>query len=238
MNNLVFNTVASELLTLSTISNASLTIAGSVTISSSITIANDSLTVAGTVTVSQITDPVTIGNASLTVAGNVTISNSITIANDSLTVAGTVTVSQITDPVTIGNASLTVNGSVTVEGTVTINNATITTLISGSAFTSDSVTSTVVTGTGVVFPNTDISAQKVASLLVYNEGADTLTVSLQISPTTTDVDYIDDPDYTNYAIPGSTNKILSISRFAHYTRLQYILGGATATFSAYYNAQA
>ena len=232
MNNLVFNTVASELLV--TVANASFTVGGTVTVSqitAPVTIGNASLTVNGsvsvdgTVTVSQITDPVTIGNASLTV-------------NGSVSVDGTVTVSQITDPVTIGNASLTVNGSVTVAGTVTIGNATITTLISGSAFTSDSVTNTVVTGTGSVFNNEDISEQKVASILVYNTGANTLTVSLQISPTTTDGDYIDDPDYTDLAILGATNKIITISRFAHYARLQYNLGGSTATFTAYYNAQA
>jgi hypothetical protein len=233
MNNLVFNNVASELLM--TVGNASLTVSGSVTVSNSITIANASLTVAGTVTVSEITNPVTIGNASLTVAGTVTVSeitNPVTIGNASLTVAGTVTVSQITNPVTIGNASLTVAGS------VTINNATITTLISGSVFTSDSVTSTVVTGTGVVFSDTDISQLKTASLFVYNEGANTLTVSLQISPTTTGADYIDDPSYSNVAIAGNANKYIAIAKYAHYARLQYILGATTATFSSYYNAQA
>jgi len=67
INNLSFNTTASQLLT--TVGNSSLTINGSITISNSITIANISLTVAGTVAVSEITAPVTIANASLTVAG-------------------------------------------------------------------------------------------------------------------------------------------------------------------------
>jgi len=73
-------------------------------------------------------------------------------------------------------------------------------------------------------------------MLIYNEGANTLTVSLQVSPTTTPGDYIDDPDYTLHAIAGNTNEILVISKFAHYARLQYV--ATTATFSAYYNAQA
>jgi hypothetical protein len=245
MNNLVFNTVASELktsiyaqsgvdfqplqldgsnnllvagtVTVSqitnpvTIGNATLTVAGDVTIS------NTSLTVAGTVTVSQITNPVTIGNATLTVAGDVTISNT------SLTVAGTVTVSQITNPVTIGNATLTVAGTVT---------------IGASTFTADTVTSTSVTGTGVIFPNKDISTLKVASMFIYNEGATPITISLQISPTTTSGQYINDPSYTDQVIAGSGSLFMDVSKFAHYVRLQYNLGASTVTFSAFFNAQA
>ncbi len=258
MNNLIFNTVASELKTLIyaqgpgdtinalkidasdnllvsiadgsvTISNASLTVAGTVTVSeitAPVTIGNASLTVAGTVTVSEITAPVTIGNASLTVAGTVTVSEitaPVTIGNASLTVAGTVTVSEITAPVTIGNASLTVAGTVT---------------IGASTFTSDLVTSTAVTGTGVIFPNKDISTYKVASIFIYNEVAVPVTISLQISPTTTDGQYINDPSYADKVIPANGNLYMPVSNFAHYVRLQYNLGGATATISAYFNAQA
>lgn len=242
MNSLVFNSTANQLMM--TVGNSSLTVAGSVTVANtsltvagSVTVSN-SLTVTGTVTVSEITNPVTIGNASLTIDGSVTVSNTsltvagtVTVGNTSLTVAGTVTVSEITNPVTIGNASLTVAGS------VTINNATITSFISGNAFTSLTVTSTVVTGTGVVFSDTDISQQKTASIFVYNEGANTLTLSLQISPTTTDTDYIDDPAYSSITIAGTTSQYIAIAKYAHYARLQYVLGGTTATFSAYYNAQ-
>lgn len=186
------------------------------------TVGNPSLTVDGSVTIS---------NTSLTVAGNVTVSNSITIANTSLTVAGTVTVSEITNPVTIGNSSLTVAGS------VTITNATLTTFNSGNAFTSLTVTSTTVTGTGVVFADTDISQQKTASIFVYNESAQPFFVSLQISPTTTDGDYLDDPNYTSYTVDATSGAYIPVSRYAHYARLQYI--GATAqAFHAYYNAQA
>ncbi len=271
MNNLVFNTTASELktaiyaqsgsnlqllqldgsnnlmvagtVTVSqitdpvTIGNATLTVAGDVTIS------NATLTVAGTVTVSQITNPVTIGNATLTVAGDVTISNA------TLTVAGTVTVSQITNPVTIGNATLTVAGDVTISnatltvaGDVTISNATLTVAgtvtIGASTFTADSVTSTSVTGTGVIFPDKDISALKVASIFIYNEGATPVTISLQISPTTTAAQYINDSSYTNQVILASSSLYMDVAKFAHYIRLQYNLGALTATFSAYFNAQA
>ncbi len=297
MNNLVFNTVASELKTTIfaqapgdltkalkmdasdnllvsvasgtvvvseitapvEISNDSLTVAGSVTVAGTVTvseitapveISNDSLTVAGsvtvagTVTVSEITAPVEISNDSLTVAGSVTVAGTVTvseitapveISNDSLTVAGsvtvagTVTVSEITAPVEISNDSLTVAGSVTVAGTVTIG---------ASSFTADMVTSTVVTGTGIVFPDTDISTLKVGSIFLYNEGAIPVTLSLQISPTTDESNYINDPFYTNQVIGANGSLYMSVSNFAHYIRLQYNLGGATATFSAYFNGQA
>jgi hypothetical protein len=186
---------------------------------------------------------VTIGNATLTVAGDVTISNT------SLTVAGTVTVSQITNPVTIGNATLTVAGDVTISnatltvaGDVTISNATLTVAgtvtIGASTFTADTVTSTSVTGTGVIFPNKDISTLKVASMFIYNEGATPITISLQISPTTTSGQYINDPSYTDQVIAGSGSLFMDVSKFAHYVRLQYNLGASTVTFSAFFNAQA
>jgi hypothetical protein len=198
MNNLVFNTTASQLLT---------------------TISNASLTVGGTVTVSAITSPVTIGNTSLTIDGTVTVSNT------SLTVAGTVTVAAV-------------SSTVTVAGTVTVGNASITTFLLGSTFTSDAVTSTAVTGTGVVFPDTDISTLKVVSLYLYNEGSTTLTVSLQASPDTTTTHYISDPSYSNVVITAGNSQFVDVGLFAHYFRLQYNLGTFTATFSAFYNAQA
>ncbi len=198
MNNLVFNTTASQLLT---------------------TIANASVTIGGTITVSEIVNPVTIGNTSLTVAGTVTVSNT------SLTVAGTVTVDAITS-------------TVTVAGTVTIGNASITTVVSGSTFTSNAVTSTAVTGTGVLFADTDISTLKVVSLYLYNEGSTTLTVSLQVSPDTTSTHYITDPSYSNVAITAGNSQFIDVGLFAHYMHLQYNLGTFTATFSAFYNAQA
>ncbi|MBR0600140.1 DUF6385 domain-containing protein [Sinanaerobacter chloroacetimidivorans] len=235
-------------------------------ITAPVTIANDSLTVAGsvtvagTVTVSEITAPVTIANDSLTVAGSVTVAGTVTvseitapvtIANDSLTVAGsvtvagTVTVSEITAPVTIANDSLTVAGSVTVAGTVTVSeitapvtiaNDTLTTVVAGYSFVTDTVDLPGETGTGVAFDNTDISQIKTGTFFVYNSGTSTLTVSLQISPTTATAFYIDDPSYTDVAISNGENKIIVIGKFANYARLSYD-AGAAATFSVYYNAQ-
>lgn len=143
--------------------------------------------------------------------------------SNNLLVAGTVTVSEITNPVTIGNATLTVEGTVT---------------IGASTFTSDAVTSTSVTGTGVIFADTDISTLKVASIFVYNEDTTPITISLQISPTTDTNLYVDDPSYTDQVIAANDSLYMAVSSFAHYIRLQYNLGAETATFSAYFNAQA
>ncbi len=79
---------------------------------------------------------------------------------------------------------------------------------------------------------------KVASLFVYNEGSTPITLSLQISPTNDDNNYIDDPSYTDEVIAANDHLFIAVSNFAHYVRLQYNLGTETATFSAYYNAQA
>ena len=235
MNNLVFNTVASELKTLiyaqgpgNVINTLKLDASDNLLVSvasGTVTISNASLTVTGTVTISQITAPVTISNASLTVAGTVTVSQitaPVTIGNASLTIAGTVTVSQITAPVTIGNASLTIAGTVT---------------IGASTFTSDAVTNTEVSGTGVIFPDKDISTLKVASIFIYNENINPITISLQISPTAGS-HFIDDPSYTDQVIAANDSLYMAVSSFAHYIRLQYNLGVQTATFSAYFNAQA
>jgi len=134
--------------------------------------------------------------------------------------------------VTIGNASLTV------AGTVTIGNSTLTTLISGSTFTSNAVTSTSGTGTGVIFGDTDISTLKNESIFIYNEGATPITISLQLSPTTTTTDYIDDAAYTDVVVAGNGNSFIAVAKFAHYIRLEYNVGASTVTFSAYYNGQA
>ena len=245
MNNLIFNTVASELKTSmyaqasdsslqvlqidndgslkTVISNSSLTVA----VANSITIANDSLTVA-------VSNPITIANDSLTVAVShpITVANSITIAKDSLTVA-------VSNPITVANSITIANDSLTVavSNPITIANSSISVNIIGNTFTSSSVLNTAVNGTGTILNNTDISTLRTASFLVYNLGANTLTVSLQVSPTTNEADYITDPSYSNFAVLGGGKQIITVSRFARYTRLIYTLGGTTATFSVYFNAQ-
>jgi hypothetical protein len=79
---------------------------------------------------------------------------------------------------------------------------------------------------------------KTASLFLYNNGTVPITLSLQVSPTTADGDYIDDPSYTNFVLGDSAKKYIAINSFAHYVRLLYTMGSSTGTLTAYYNAQA
>jgi hypothetical protein len=192
MNNLVFNTVASQLYT--TVTNATLTVTGDVTLSgtASVTITNSTVTVGGTILVT---------NPTLTVAGDVTLSG--------------------TASVTITNSTLTVGGGVN---------------ITGHTITSLNTTLSGVTGTSVIFDDTDISQITTGSIFVYNGGATPFTVSVQVSPTTTDDDYIDDPDNTGVAIGPNAKQLLTLSKYGNYTRLQYSALSA-ATFTAYYNGQ-
>lgn len=246
MNSFVFNSVASELKTSiyaqspdTSLKSLQLDSGDRLLIGGNVSIENTSITVSGTINVGSIANPVSVSS----------IINPIMIGNSLLTMSGTVTVSTISNPVTIGNASLTVNGNISVNDVVnpitvnsitnpvTIGNSTITTIIAGSTFTSDSVTDLEITGTGTLFDDKDISIIKTASMFIYNEGTNTVTLSLQMSPTTVDSNYIDDPTYTDFTIAGGANKIVTIGLFANYTRLEYDMGDVTGTITAFYNAQ-
>ena len=252
MNNLVFNNVASQLKTSiygqepngsfeaiqidsagnikTTITNASLTVA----VSNPITIANSRLTV-DVVNPITIANSITIANASLTVAVSnpITIANSITITNTNLTVA-------VSNPITIANSRLTVDvvNPITVANSITIANSSLTVTVGSNAFTSSSVLNVTAIGTNVIMNNTDISNLKTASFLVYNNGLNTLTVSLQLSPTQNDIDYITDPNNQNLTIAPGTGQIIAVDLFAHYARLQYNQGRSSTTISVYFNGQA
>ena len=130
--------------------------------------------------------------------------------------------SAITDPVTIANTLLTVGGTVTIGGYTVV---------------TDTVSNEEVTGDEVIFPNKDISTFKQASIILYNGDADTpITLSLQISPTTADGDYIDSGD--PIVIPANGNYYISGINYAHYARLQCAMGTETAILNAYFIGQA
>ena len=188
MNNLVFNTAASELkssmygynqdtLTLQLLqldATGHVLISGAMTLSEPVTIANATLTVEGSVTVSN---PVTIANATLTVEGSVTVSNPVTIANETLTVEGAVT---INNAVTIANATLTVEGTVTVSNPITIGNETLT--VEGSVTVNNAVTianATLTVEGNVTINNAVTIANESLTVLVsgqaFTSDADTLT---------------------------------------------------------------
>ncbi|MEA4933865.1 MAG: DUF6385 domain-containing protein, partial [Lawsonibacter sp.] len=126
----------------------------------------------------------------------------------------------------------------TVAGDVTITNTMLTVLVAASAFTSLTAATQTITGTGELFNNLDISEKKVASLLLYNGGAVTIPLSLQISPTTVSTDYMNDPDYGSFSLGSSQSTFVVIGNFAHYARLRYVMGTFNGTITGYYQAQA
>ncbi len=161
----------------------------------------------------------TINNASVTVAGTVALSNT------SVTVAGTVALS---------------NTSVTVAGTVAISNATMTVNggvnITGHTITANSATLEGVTDTGVALDDTDISQITNGTFFLYNTNSATVSVSLQVSPTADDAQYVNDPDNENIQLAQNQKVLIVVSKYGHFARLQYH-AAAAATFSVHYSGQ-
>lgn len=155
------------------------------------------------------------------------VGGAVTLENSNINVTGKVTVDSVADSVTISS----------ITNPVTIANPTLTTLIGGSVFTSDSVINASITGSGSIFNNTDISTKKAATMFIYNEGNTALNLSLQMSPTMEDKDYIDDPFLTSFTVPAGGKKVVIISYLSHYIRLQYSMGSLEGVITAYYNAQ-
>ncbi|WP_342755846.1 DUF6385 domain-containing protein [Kineothrix sedimenti] len=225
MNNLVFNTTASQLLSsvygynqgTGTLQLLQLNSAGELLVASA------SMTVAGDVTIT---------NALLTVAGDVTIANPITIANGSLTVNGEISVE---GDVTITNALLTVAGDVTVANPITIANSNLTVLVQGNEFFSATDPHNGASSTGIALAATDISQLRTATMFVNNTGTNAITVTLQISPD--GVIYFDDVKYDDVLVAGGSYTIMVVETFAQYAQISYD-AGTLATFTAYYNGQA
>jgi hypothetical protein len=89
---------------------------------------------------------------------------------------------------------------------------------------------------GVIFDNTDISEITTGSIFLYNGGAQTFSVTVQVSPTTSDGDYVDDPDNSDIEVGPNAKMLIVLSKYGHYSRLAYTATSA-ATFTAYYNGQ-
>jgi hypothetical protein len=81
----------------------------------------------------------------------------------------------------------------------------------------------------------DTSEQNVYSFYVFNTGENTVTVNLQVSPTTTDSYFVDDTSGA-VGVAAGEKAVLVAAKYLQYTRLFYSTGGATCTFDVYYNA--
>ena len=72
------------------------------------------------------------------------------------------------------------------------------------------------------------------SFWIANSSSETLTARIQISPTDTEADFIEDVG-TELVINGTTTAILVPSRFLKYTRLDIDPSGTSASFTVYFN---
>jgi len=226
MNNLVFNTVSSQLRTL--ITNSSLTVAGNVEI------ANTTLTVNGEVSLTG-TASVEVSNTTLTVNGEVSLTGtaSVEIANTTLTVNGEVSLTG-TASVEVSNTTLTIAGDVEITNTTLTVNGGVS--VTGHEIAETNTALTDVSGTGVVFDDTDISEITTGSFFVYNTGANAFTISLQVSPANDDALYAMDQDNDELPVAVDAKMVIAISKYGRYARLLYD-AGAGASFAAYYIGQ-
>lgn len=121
------------------------------------------------------------------------------------------------------------DGRIQIMGTFTAN-----TQLSGRAFTESYTSLSAVTDSAAIFIQ-NTSEQSLYSFYIFNTGVNTVTVQLQISPTTTYAYFVDDPS-GSIGLGAGQKTTLVTSRFLKYTRLFYETSGAACTFEVYYNA--
>ncbi|MDK2809854.1 MAG: hypothetical protein PWR27_563 [Petroclostridium sp.] len=92
----------------------------------------------------------------------------------------------------------------------------------------------VIDSAGIFVQNT--GEQSMYSFYVFNTGSNTVTVQLQISPTTTASYFVDDTSGPVGVAAGQKTTLVA-AKFLQYTRLFYETSGVTCTFDVYYNAQ-
>ena len=246
-NNLVFNNVAENLKT---------QIYGSTsggTITSVLVDSNGNIQLGGSVTATVVAGTVTVvgGNITATVAaGTVTVSavsqGTVTVVGGNITAtvaAGTVTVEggNITATVAAGTVTV-VGGNITATiaaGTVTIVGGSISATIAGHGFTSSNTTlntnTAALTNTAFQFDTSQFDNHY--SFYIMNTGAATVSVRLQVSPTTTNSYFVND-NTAEVTLTQNQAIVLVPGYFLNYTRVQVLgVGSDTSTVVAYINAQ-
>lgn len=174
-------------------------------------------------------------DGSVTVAGTVTAQGTLTVTASNFDIRP---LSGATDSVTISSGTVTVAGTVTVTASsLDIRPLTASTdsfTLGSRTFLEDSTSITGVTGTGVVLME-NTGNKSMYSYYITNTGTNTISIKLQISPTTTDTYFVD--DINSVSLAGGSITVLTAVKFMQYTRLYYDTGGAAATAEFYYNAQ-
>ncbi len=190
------------------------------------------------------TDSITIWNTAVTVTAEDFDIRPLTGTTDSITIwntAVTVTAEDFdirpltgtTDSITIWNTAVTVTAE---DFDIRpLSAATDSVRISGRSFTESSTTIDEVTDSAAIFIH-NTGEYSLYSFYLYNTGENTVTVQLQISPTTTDSYFMNDISGEE-GVPTGEKTTLVAAKFLQYTRLFYETSGATCTFDVFYNAQ-
>ena len=227
-------TVAAGTVTVSAVSQGTVTVVGG---NITATVAAGTVTVEGgniTATVAAGTVTVVGGNITATVAaGNITA----TVAAGTVTVEGgniTATVAAGTVTVVGGNITATI-----AAGTVTIVGGSISATIAGHGFTSSNTTlntnTAALTNTAFQFDTSQFDNHY--SFYIMNTGAATVSVRLQVSPTTTNSYFVND-NTAEVTLTQNQAIVLVPGYFLNYTRVQVLgVGSDTSTVVAYINAQ-
>ncbi|MDK2798755.1 MAG: hypothetical protein PWP27_513 [Clostridiales bacterium] len=160
---------------------------------------------------------------------------------DSITIYNTVTVTA--EDLDIRNLTGTTD-SITIYNTVTVTaedldirplTAASDSIMLGARLFSESNTTIAGVTDSAAIMQQDTSEQNVYSFYVFNTGENTVTVNLQVSPTTTDSYFVDDTSGA-VGVAAGEKAVLVAAKYLQYTRLFYSTGGATCTFDVYYNA--
>ncbi|HEX3022947.1 MAG TPA: DUF6385 domain-containing protein [Lachnospiraceae bacterium] len=110
--------------------------------------------------------------------------------------------------------------------------------VESNFYNSISVTNTVIgAATATVLADSDISKYKVASMFIYNVGTGSITVGLNLSPTTTQTFYIPDSKYGSIVLAEDASTIIELPTHAHYAELVCTGANAASELTAFVNAQ-
>ena len=220
-NNLIFNKVASQLVTLINgqtaggVATPILTAAdGSITVTASNLDIRD---------LNSATDSVTVTVSNLDIRDLNFATDSVTVTASNLDIRD---LNFATDSVTVTADNLDIRD---------LNFATDSVTVGSYIFTTDNASYSNLDDDAAVMAK-DTSQQYIYSYYVNNTGTNPLTVKLQISPTATDGDYMDDPS-GSVIIAAGGKTVLVADNYLQYTRLFYLTPSGACTFSVYYNAR-
>ncbi|SFB39105.1 DUF6385 domain-containing protein, partial [Clostridium frigidicarnis] len=141
--------------------------------------------------------------------------------------------SGVTDSVLISNDSVTVTAlDLDIRN---LSGATDSVAIIGLLTTSETTVASSITSGGIFPQNTSLTSE--FSYFVVNNSADTVTVRLEISPTTVESYFIPDPNQNDTVIAPTDKAIIITSLYSNYMRLFYEATTTPTDFEVYYTAR-